>query len=288
MKIRDIISELVDVNKKYFKELKQRRTISHQTKYSSDDIYQLVHDSGNICFVLSTGRCGTKLLTNIFESHQDVLAFHEPIPELIYFNKFAYENHETEHESLLKMIDIARYEYIRKAFLLEKHYVETNNGITFFAYQLAQLYPNSKFIHLIRHPLAFVRSGYSRGWYKGKIEYDEGKIQPVSDNNITWHQLSRVGKIAWLWNETNSFIHEFKKDLPAHRVITVTAEALFKDTEVIAGIFKFLNLPPIHDRIVDKFLARKVNKQQNKIILNPAQVEEVLSITPLRDLYFKV
>ncbi|MCK4818536.1 hypothetical protein KA005_22390, partial [bacterium] len=64
-------------------------------------------------------RCGTKLLTNIFESHPDVLAFHEPISELIYFNKFAYENHETEHETLLKMIDIARYEYIRKAFLLK-------------------------------------------------------------------------------------------------------------------------------------------------------------------------
>ena len=138
---------------------------------------------------------------------------------------------------MLKMIDISRYEYIRKAFLLEKHYVETNNGITFFAHQLAQ--------------------------------------------------LSQVCKIAWLWNETNSFIHEFKKDLPGHRVITVTAEELFKDTEVMAGIFKFLNLSPIHDRIVDKFLARKVNKQRNKIILNPVQVDEVLSNTPLRDLYFK-
>ena len=286
MKISDIISELVDVNKKYFKELKQRRVISHQTKYSYDDIYQLTHDSDKICFVLSTGRCGTKLLTNMFESHQDVLAFHEPIPELIYFNKFAYENHQTEHVTLLKMIDIARYEYIRKAFLLEKHYVETNNGITFFAHQLAQLYPNAKFIHLIRHPLAFVRSGYSRGWYTGKIGYDESKILPVSDNN-NWHQLSQVGKIAWLWNGTNSFIHEFKKDLPEHRVLTVTAEGLFKDTEVMAGILKFLNLPSINDRIIDKFLSKKVNKQRNKIILNPGQVDEVLSNTPLRDLYFK-
>ena len=55
----------------------------------------------------------------------------------------------------------------------------------------------------------------------------------------------------------------------------------------MAGIFKFLNLSPIYDRIVDKLLARKVNKQRNKIILNPVQVDEVLSNTPLRDLYFK-
>ncbi|MBN4051216.1 sulfotransferase [bacterium AH-315-M05] len=287
MKISDIISELIDVNKKYFKELKQRRTISHQTKYSYDEIYQHVHDSGNICFVLSTGRCGTKLLTNIFESHPNVLAFHEPIPELIYFNKFAYENCETEHETLLKMIDIARYEYIRKAFLLEKHYVETNNGITFFAHQLAQLYPNAKFIHLIRHPLAFVRSGYSRGWYKGKIGYDESKIQPVSDNNIQWHQLSRVGKIAWLWNETNTFIDEFKATLPTERTLTIKSESLFEDAIITESILKFLKLSPLNKQNINKMIAQPVNKQATEKTLTEDQVKEILEITVLREKYYE-
>ena len=159
MKISEIIAEVFEVNKKYLKDLQDGALISGLTEFKADDIYPMVHDSEAITFVLSTGRCGTKLLNNIFESHGECIPFHKPIPELLHFNRYAYENHKSKNEELTKMIDIARYEYIRKTILLGKRYVETNSNITFFAYQLANLFPKSKCINVIREPVKFVQSG---------------------------------------------------------------------------------------------------------------------------------
>ncbi|MBL4657795.1 MAG: sulfotransferase, partial [Flavobacteriales bacterium] len=267
MKISDIISEVFDVNKKYFKGLKEGALISRLTSYKADEIYPMVHASEDICFVLSTGRCGTKLLTNIFESHGECLPFHQPIPELLHFNKYAYSNFESKNEELTSMIDIARFEYIRKTILLDKHYIETNSNITFFAHQLAKLFPNSRFIHVIRKPEGFVKSGYSRGWYTGKISYDENKITTDDVDGVSWEKISQIGKIAWLWNETNSFVHNFKATLPENRILTVTSEGLFKDPEVMGEIFKFLSLAPLDDSQMEKFLSKKVNAQQNSVDL---------------------
>jgi hypothetical protein len=56
MKISDIISEVFDVNKKYFKGLQDSALISRLNSYTAEEIYPLVHNSESICFVLSTGR----------------------------------------------------------------------------------------------------------------------------------------------------------------------------------------------------------------------------------------
>ena len=42
-------------------------------------------------FVLSTGRCGTELLTLMFNATSDVACFHSPKPELLLASKHAYE-----------------------------------------------------------------------------------------------------------------------------------------------------------------------------------------------------
>ncbi|PCH94293.1 MAG: hypothetical protein COB85_05785 [Bacteroidetes bacterium] len=287
MKIIDIVYEWIDSNREFLKELKQRQIVSQQAKYGPGEVYEKVHDNNKVCFVLSTGRSGTKLLTKIFGDHQNVLALHQPIPELIHFNKLAYQGFDSNDSELKSMIDIARYEYVRKAFLLNKHYVETNSGITFFAYQLASLYPNAKFIHLIREPVAFVQSGCSRGWYDNDSGFDEGRIQGSDGNRADWNDMSQVGKIAWLWNETNSFIHKFKESIPASRIMTVKSEELFGDSKVMGAIFKFLSLAPLEGQHVENLLSKKVNKQMNKTALTKAQVEEVQANTPIKENYYK-
>ncbi|MDZ7690395.1 MAG: hypothetical protein U5K69_04470 [Balneolaceae bacterium] len=115
---------------------------------------------------------------------------------------------EDQPEIVSKIVDAARYEQIRNAWLLDKKYIETNNRITFFCYALSELFPKSQFIHLVRQPEAFITSGLARDWYSNSVLHDEGRIKPT-DN-----ELQQVEKIAWLWNETNHFIEQFKREIP--------------------------------------------------------------------------
>ena len=43
------------------------------------------------CFVLSTGRCGTGMLTKILSQSQDLWPLHEPSPNMIYASTQAYQ-----------------------------------------------------------------------------------------------------------------------------------------------------------------------------------------------------
>jgi len=286
MKLKQIISDWIGVNRAYFKNLKDKRTINNQTKYSSEEVYDLVHESPNSCFVLSTGRCGTKLLTAILEGHPDAMPLHQPQPELLYFDKLAYRSYKSDGESLKRMIDIASYEQVRKAFLLEKHFIETHSGITFFAHQLAALYPNAKFIHLVRKPESFVRSGYSRAWYEKDFYSSGDKIRPGKESGIDWEQYSAVAKIAWLWNETNQFIEDFKSSVNEDRVLTIRSEDLFNDVAISEKIFNFLNLHPISRQQIKKIISKKINKQYNKKTIPESEADIISQIATLQSKYY--
>ena len=223
---------------------------------------QIVHEEARCCFALSTGRCGTKLLTNLLRLSKGIQSVHEPLPVLVYPSKLAYETSHEDREKFRLGIDMARYEFIENAFLRNQIYVETNNRLTFFAPFLAEVFKQSKFIHLVRHPGDFVRSGIRRMWYSGKHSYDTGRIVPT-DNNINWYRMTQIEKIAWLWNETNQFIEDFKLNLAdANGIIFVKAEDLFSRTETAVKIFEFLQVEPPPEKQISEVIKRPVNVQK--------------------------
>lgn len=199
-------------------------------------------------FVLSTGRCGTKLLTEAFETLPGVICQHTPTPELLYESRLAYEAGEQGKEMRRSAIRGARFELIAEAYLRERRYLETNNRVTFFAGELAEIFPRSRFVHVVRHPVDFVRSGARRDYYRGCYG-DIGRIRPTSGEWLTaWDTLGDIGRIGWLWNETNAFIENVKRSLPAERCLMVKAEELFRDPEVLLGIGEHAGLTTLPDR----------------------------------------
>ncbi|HAF31119.1 MAG TPA: hypothetical protein DCG75_18940 [Bacteroidales bacterium] len=172
----------------------------------------------NPVFFLSTGRCGTKWFSDLLKHNKSLMILHSPVPNLAVQGKFAYEilnyNLPTDSEkNLLKEIYFAgREQYLRYTYKTEKRYVETNNYITFFAPILAELFPEAKFVHLFRHPGEFVRSGIRRNYYSTNNPDDIKRITPQNKHqNLNWETLSQLEKTAWLWNETNLFIENFKE-----------------------------------------------------------------------------
>ncbi len=287
MNLKRFVKGMVEINRGYIKEQLDRKRISRQKKYSYFDLYDRVHECSRPCFVLSTGRCGTQLLTKLLNLHKQIIAYHKPQPELIFYSKKAYLNYSSKHNELAWVIDAARYELIKDAFLLDKQYVETNNRITFFAYQLAEIYPDSKFIHLVREPIAFVRSGISRNWYSGRHPHDEGRICPSQTENINWDDYSNVQKIAWLWNETNTFIESFKRNLREERCLTVFSEELFQKPRVSNSILTFLGLDTIPNKKILSNLKKPINKQKFLEEVSAQDLELIKELTPLREKYYQ-
>jgi len=265
MKIKQFVKGLFYSNIQYISNEFEKRKVNTQKNHDYRHLYKIVHEKANPCFVLSTGRCGTALLTKIFKQHQGINVFHTPIPELVYYSKYAYENNEKLFKEIKYIVDAARYDQIKKSFLLNKIFIETNNRITFFANQLAELYPNAKFIHLIRNPINFIKSGIARNWYSGKNPHDEGHII-LNENVDIWNRYSQAEKIAWLWNETNLFVENFKLQIDIKRIHTIFAEDLFSNHEKTFNIFDFLNLTQISDFKVESLIKNPVNKSNQKTL----------------------
>ncbi len=228
-----------------------------------DQLFQAVHTESKPVFVLSTGRTGTKLLTTILSHDPGLMIAHKPHPELTHYANMAYQQ-DGDGRNLEYMIDACRYESIRDCYLLEKRYVETNNRITYFCHQLAELYPRSKFVHLERDVYAFVASGFSRNWYTYQKLFDEGRITPKPGSKWDWESLSQVEKITWLWLETNAFIKEFAKKLDPARSFYLSSESLYSSAEDVKSLLDFLDIESIDIATIRKSLKRPVNAQPSR------------------------
>ncbi len=258
------LKEWIKINQNFF--FKAKANYKYQKRKNiiyNNELINSIKNTYKPVFVLSTGRCGTEYLTKVLELSEQTEVYHSPHPELILASKFAYENYIYKHEILQQIVESARIELILNSYLRNKVFVETNNKITFFAFALAELFPKSKFIHLIRNPSNFVVSGLNRNWYKELSNHDLGRIVP-KDNKLEFGKLNDIQKISWLWNETNLFIEDFKLNLNnPSRVITIKAENLFGKIETINSIYEFIGCEYPNEGNIKSVLLKKVNAQKN-------------------------
>lgn len=276
MNLSEILKSFISVNKEHFELLKAQSKASRLENYEAQDLYDLVHKNSSPVFVLSTGRCGTMLLTKILSTFSGAEVYHEPYPEFIWHNKYAYENHSINPLTVSMIFDAARYEMIRLAFLNNKTYIETNNRITFFAHQIAELYPNAKFIHLIREPVSFVKSGFGRNWYHGKTIYDEGRI--IDHTGVErWRKYETIEKIAWLWGTTNDFILDFKSQTTAP-IFEISSKQLFNNAEKVQQLLSFINLDSLNIKTLEKLLKKPINSSRSKTHFNEEELEKIESV----------
>jgi hypothetical protein len=270
-----LIKEWFEFNTKYWKALKLRAKLHGHLK-DSEVLPEDVLANAAPVFVLSTGRVGTMLLTRLFELEKGLHIEHEALPEMLYTGKLAYAD-PSNIEFTKGAFMAGRYEAIRDCQLQNLRYVETNNRLTFFAPAMAALFPNAKFIHLLRHPDSFVSSGIQRNWYTGKTITDEGRIAPGKDLGIERQQ----DKIAWLWNATNAFIDDFKAGAGKDRTLTVRSEDLFSNAEEAERILNWLNFKADKTSI-QKVLNTPVNSSRKK----KTPQEYNTDLTPLVKKYY--
>ena len=232
-------------------------------KISVDYLKKNLHLIDSPVFFLSTGRCGTQWFAELLKKDKSNKVFHAPEPDLGLQNVFVYKlwnnykSHSAERESIEQIFLAGREDYLRYSYKTKKRYIETNNHITFFAPVIAEILPSAQFVHVIRHPAEFVRSGIRRNWYtEGKVNR---QIFPVDFQfKKKWDKFSRLRKISWLWNETNEFIERFKGKVENERVYTFNFNELNENK--ILELCRFLNIN-VQGSSIKTMLKIKYNEQ---------------------------
>lgn len=226
------------------------------------------NDADRPCiFVLSTGRVGTKTLAALAGLSRHVIALHEPIPKLYALSSLYYRcNTGTFHDEVFAEAFLtARREIFRYALSFGRGYVETSPQVTFLAPVIRIAVPNARFIHIVRDPKNFVRSGMRRGWYFNH-PMDNTRLKPIhqSDDYRCWNQWETVEKIFWLWKETNVWINRFMQSVPTEKKLFLHSENIFLNKEEdINKFFDFLNVPKPPDKRIKKILSKKLNAQKS-------------------------
>ncbi len=196
-------------------------------------------------FVLSSGRVGSDTLAHLFSLSRRAFVYHEPKPELFALSRLAYELSEeiecdpAARRAFQEGFLTARRDLFKDAIFGGRGYIETGPDVTFLASVIRDAVPAARFIHLVRAPEPFIRSGMRRHWYMG-ADYDRVRILPRPGSEIAarWEGMTQLQRIAWLWTETNTWILNFTAGLPPEQALLVHSEDLFQGrAETIAAMF---------------------------------------------------
>ena len=278
-------------------------TIKDVKSYFSDERYKIKKEVDSFIelpdimfsnmspvFFVSTGRVGSELLVRLMNESNIGSVYHEPRPRMFYSSKLVFEKNVEVHTKKIAYLS-ARYDLLKKAYLEEKRFIETNNRNTFFMSALGELFPKAKFIQLVRHPGDFVRSGIRRKYYFGN-ENDDSRIMPLVHDryNKDWEILSNIERIGWLWNATYSFIEEEKLHMNLENIITVKSEDLFSKPQTYNKICAFLEHNHLSEKKIASIIKKPINMQKQSSYPKWTQWSEedknkLIKMTPLGEKY---
>jgi len=214
-------------------------------------------------FVLSTGRVGSQTLTALLALSPDVVSEHEPFPRLVKasFDAYFEGGDLAASEKWREVVYASRDDLVCEANRRGKIYVETNNRLTYLAPILARCFPDSKFIHLHRHPYEVVRSAMRRGYYAAH-NWDFARVRPRPGEALApeWEALPRLEKCGWFWSRINEEASAFMATLPPERALDLRADLLFGgDEATMRRIFSFVGVAFPAQELVEEVLGQKLN-----------------------------
>jgi len=224
-----------------------------------------------VSVIVSTGRTGTKYFAQLFSSHKNYIAKHEPAP-ICNVQGFSYLKGEIGDDELMKFLLKGRkkiYNEIRKAE--RNSYLESNGGLIFLIPFLDKIFPNLRVAHIIRDPRDIVRSGCSRteeleGELSLKYENENSWLiksyeLPNDKYKDHWHQMDMPERFMWMWNLKNQYADNIVQRSEAMQ--TFRFEDVFSDELQMANIIDFLSFeneaPWTHSEIKER-IARPVNQ----------------------------
>jgi hypothetical protein len=211
-------------------------------------------------FVLSSGRSGSQTIATALDQFSNCVCLHHPKPELVLEATEVYYG-DRPVEDVERMLRETRHSTVDG-----KIYGEVNLQLALLVPSLRRLYPDAKYIWLLRDGRDAVASMYYRGWYdpaetrvaevwhKGRLAGDRtGDFSPYE-----WQRLTRFEKCCWIWKKYNLIIQERLAEMQPGRWRKVRLESLKGSLDDL-GNFLGLEKPAI-------LLVEKMNVAKQPVV----------------------
>lgn len=239
---------------------------------------EVVSAHGKALFVLSTGRAGSLSCSRLLKLCPEVDAWCEPLDsDILYLHAIAHRcGHDEQIQAALKRgYQAARGSKVQSAWSRNLVYADTSYDQTFLAPQIAELFPNARFLHLVRNPSDVIYSGLRRGWYEGHPN-DPFRVKPTEGDPIfdQWGALSNFEKACWGWNRTNTWIADFIDSRPEGTCATLNSEDLFKaNPESLKTLFSMVDQAVPRAEMIEMVLKSKYGQQKKST--NDTEAEQL-------------
>lgn len=192
-------------------------------------------------FVLSTGRAGSRTITSTLDAYEDTVCVHHPKPELA-AEATAFFTGEMSREEIEETLRATRHPTVDG-----KIYGEVNLQMTLLFPILRDLYPEAKYVWLMRDGRDSVASMYYRGWYdetypRQGLDWRRARLHGDRTGDFTheeWAATSRFERCCWCWKKYNRMIEAHLATVPPDMGMYVRLDRL---KATLPGLLKFLGI----------------------------------------------
>uniref|UniRef100_A4XTG3 Sulfotransferase family protein n=1 Tax=Ectopseudomonas mendocina (strain ymp) TaxID=399739 RepID=A4XTG3_ECTM1 len=234
-------------------------------------------------FLITPGRSGTKSLIEYCKKNATMYSVHAPLPWLA-STGYVYHQGKLSDEAAFAAFYAARETYLKAAFERDLVFFDGDCKNLPLTPVIARYMPNAKFLHVVRNPRSFIKSGLARGYYSNKSPEMWGHLSAPETLD------GQIDKIAYFWNEANLIGERMKSDLGPQRVHTIIADEMFDEQKIILSAFDAVGL----DRLFHTKAAGPLGKLNAQVGVNAidsaivARIDDAIArICTTRTLYFK-
>jgi hypothetical protein len=243
-------------------------------------------------FIVSSGRSGTAMLHKALSAVPDVEMHHEYMVQI------------TQPLAVRRYLELAGADETRAA--LERthgasirysdavHWGDSSNKLSWLIPDLAALFPDAKFVHLVRDGRKVASSYFHKLGAECYDDRSNAVLQawaddpslpaPPPEKKYWWpvprraaadasafRAFSQFERICWHWAEINRMALEELARLPAERRLFLRLEDLRESPSLVRGLYDFLNLS-YRDEAFSVFARpHNVNRPEDRL-LDPAQL----------------
>ncbi len=207
-----------------------RKIVTYYSFVNKEDM-KLWYENKNIFFIVSTGRTGTKWLSNLLNKTRKAWVVHEPVPGEAYAHREAFEKEESSFYYIKNFRQ-------KEIFLRCRHifgnsfetYGEVNGNLRRHVDALKNIIPNSRIIHLVRNGIDIVRSVITRDAYSDRHPVYNCSFRPLPQDPFyqEWGNMTRFQRICWMWMRENEYMRK-RINKRAHFEDILSSYTLFRE-----------------------------------------------------------
>jgi putative sulfotransferase len=239
-------------------------------------------------FIVSSGRSGTAMLHKALSAAGGVEMHHEYMVQII--QPLAVRNYLglVGREQTARIIAETYGAAVRYSQAV--HWGDSSNKLSWLIPQLAALFPQARFVHLVRDGRKVASSYFhklgdecydDRSAAILQAHYDAPDVHPAPPpEKKYWWPLPRHGakdaerfrrfsqfeRICWHWAEMNRLALEELSKLPGERTMFVRLEELRAAPSEVRALYDFLGLP-WHDQAYGVFARpHNVNRPEDRLL----------------------